>query len=141
MYNYISKIKCEVHDMTINAHVLIVDDQSINLELLGTICRHIGFTEISKASSALEALRIQKTTPADIIFLDIYMPEVTGIEIIGEIKTITPQATIIMASSAPTAINVRESLELGADGFIAKPFSSDNIINALKQARRNKQRT
>ena len=127
--------------MTINAHVLIVDDQSINLELLGTICRHIGFTQVSKASGALDALRVQKSTPADIIFLDIDMPEVTGIEIIQELKQVTPQVTIIMASAAPTAKNVRECLELGADGFVAKPFSSDNIINALKQVRRKKQKS
>ena len=72
----------------------------------------------------------------DGVILDIVMPEVGGIETLQVIKEINPDLPVIMLSSAGTSQKLKETLELGALDFIQKPYTSEQIKQAVERIRR-----
>ena len=112
----------------------IVDDESINLELFGVILRHLNYTKVNKYFTAHEALKVHEYTPADIIFLDLYLAkdDENGIEEIEKFKALNDKTKVVIVSSEPTAENVTHALSRGADGFLAKPFNAISVENTLR---------
>lgn len=64
----------------------------------------------------------------DILFLDIHLPDVNGLDLIGRIKAIDKDAYIIMLTADSTAENVKKAISGGAIGFIAKPFEKKTLL-------------
>jgi DNA-binding response OmpR family regulator len=77
----------------------------------------------------------------DILFLDINMPEVTGIDLLEFIRRRSQwdHLPIIMLTSDATDIQVDQALELGADGYVFKPASIDDLEQAIQTARHTRQ--
>ena len=79
--------------------------------------------------------------PFDFIYLDIYMPEMDGIEVLQSIRTFEDElkmkeedrVKIIMVTSMSTSGMVQKARKLGCNGYVTKPFSKDQIINELKR--------
>ncbi len=76
------------------------------------------------------------TQKPDGVILDIVMPEVGGVETLQVIKEINPEIPVIMLSSAGTSQKLKETLELGAVDFIQKPYTSQQIEQAVARIRR-----
>ncbi|MDC2888258.1 response regulator [Psychrosphaera algicola] len=74
----------------------------------------------------------------DIIFLDIELPKSNGQQILKEMRLIKPNAFVVMVSAHSSADNVKTSIELGASGFVVKPFTSQKIRSVLKRYMQNK---
>ena len=72
----------------------------------------------------------------DGVILDIVMPEVGGIEALQVIKEVNPEIPVIMLSSAGTSQKLMETLKLGALDFIQKPYTSDQIRQAVEKIRK-----
>ena len=70
----------------------------------------------------------------DIVFLDVIMPEMDGIETLQTIKERYPDIAVIMITGNPSKENVEESIQSGASGFIVKPFNSAKVLNTLDRA-------
>ena len=102
--------------------------------LLRGILRSEAFQLISEAKNGVLALEsIEKSKP-DIVFLDVMMPEMGGLEALQAIKAKYPEIIVIMITGNPSAENVKESIEGGAGGFIVKPFNSAKVIDTLARA-------
>ena len=114
--------------------ILIVDDNDLMRTLLRGILRSEAFQLISEAKNGVLALEsIEKSKP-DIVFLDVMMPEMGGLEALQAIKAKYPEIIVIMITGNPSAENVKESIEGGAGGFIVKPFNSAKVIDTLARA-------
>ena len=86
---------------------------------------------IGKSENGLEAFNLYKETHPDLVFMDITMPYVNGIEGVKMITSYDSQWKIIMCSSLGQKSLIFESINAGAKDFIIKPFSQDEIKNAV----------
>ena len=110
---------------------LIVDDEEIARSGLERYCRDIPYIRVEKScSSALEATVILKQSPIDLIFLDIQMPKLNGLDFI---KSLASPPLVIMTTAYPDY--ALEGFELDVIDYIVKPFSFDRFLKACNKAK------
>jgi two-component system KDP operon response regulator KdpE len=105
--------------------VMAVDDEAGILRLIKLELSTQGFRVIT-ASSGEEALRTAEEQRPDIALLDIVMPEMTGLEVMRRLRERSAIPIILLTAKGGEADKVR-GLELGADDYLAKPFSPDEL--------------
>jgi CheY-like chemotaxis protein len=113
--------------------ILIVEDEKDILELLTTLFRLEGY-EIICAKDGEEALKIAKENKIDIILLDIQLPKLKGPEVCNSVKSDPGMSHIkILLMSGVTQNSEQIAQKAGADGFIAKPFSSVALMQKVEK--------
>ena len=114
---------------------LIVEDEPEANKLLGMLLKLRGYRSTSAFSGA-EALRYLKDNTPDVVFLDLMLPDLNGYEICRAIKASrTDCLTPVVIVTARIAIESRiESFRAGADDFVSKPYTPDQIFQALEHA-------
>jgi len=110
--------------------ILIVEDESSFSEALSFLLGKEGF-EVSVAEDGRAALTIFAKEGADLILLDLMIPEVSGVDVCRTIRT-TSQVPIIMLTAKDAEIDKVVGLELGADDYVTKPYSSRELIARIK---------
>ena len=117
------------------AQVLIVDDTRHFAQILRTILRSFGSHRTRVANSAIEGLEIMRTTPVDLVTVDLEMPEIDGYEFISMIRRARdlpdPYVPILVISGDRRAKSVKRARQAGADGFLAKPTSAASLAIAI----------
>lgn len=112
--------------------VLIVDDNDIMRTLLRAILRNDErFDVIGEARNGLSAVDMTRRLKPQVVCLDVVMPEMDGLEALREIKREFPDTRVVMITGTPSPANVQEAMNLGANGFIIKPFNAARIIDTL----------
>ena len=113
--------------------ILIVDDNDLMRTLLRGILRNDDCQIIGEARNGILALdSIDKEKP-DIVFLDVMMPEMDGLETLQAIKQKHPEIIVVMITGNPSKENVQESIQGGASGFIIKPFNAGKVLETLNR--------
>ena len=110
--------------------VLICDDQHIIHETLGAYLKNDGFDYIS-AYDGEQAIAEFNSKKPDIVILDIMMPKKNGMDVCKEIRQIS-NVPIIMLTARAEEIDRVLGLELGADDYIVKPFSTREVVARVK---------
>lgn len=118
--------------------VVIVDDSGWSRTILRNLLEKNGFAIIGEAGDGSEAIQVYKTLRPDIITLDITMPTMDGIEALRQIMAFDPDAKAAMITSAGQRSKVLESLKLGAEKFITKPFDPNLVLTELKSLAKDK---
>jgi DNA-binding NtrC family response regulator len=113
--------------------VLIVDDLETIHEMLDAVIEPMGY-ETEFAESAQVALHKFKERRFDIVFADINMHGMNGVEMLKELKAIDPDVIVIMMTGFGSVDNAMESLKRGAFDFLMKPFKVNLLIGALNRA-------
>ena len=113
--------------------ILIIDDEPSIIQSLQGILSDEGFTVLT-ASGGLEGLSIIKETIPDLIILDIWMPDIDGIETLTRIRELYPTVQVIMISGHGTIETAVKATKLGAYDFIEKPLSLDKVLLAVNNA-------
>jgi two-component system nitrogen regulation response regulator NtrX len=113
--------------------ILIVDDEPSIIQSLHGILTDEGF-EVITADGGLKALDIIKETIPDIILLDIWMPDIDGIETLKRIRELDPSAQVIMISGHGTIETAVRATKLGAYDFIEKPLSLEKVLLSIDNA-------
>ena len=90
-----------------------------------------GYKVVGEAENGKIALEKYKELKPDIVTMDITMGEMSGLEALGAILDVDPNARIVMVSSIGQEVVVREAIMLGAKGFIVKPFEEKQVITAF----------
>src|ERR1035438_5226720 len=105
-----------------NNHLLLVDDEALNRDMLSRRLEHHGF-RVEVAADGPSALQYIGTHRPDLVLLDIMMPGMTGVEVLQELRaTYTPdQLPVIMVTALKDSDKVVEALNLGANDYITKP--------------------
>jgi len=111
--------------------ILIVDDASFMRGSLKYIAESGGHEVVGMAKSGKEAMEMWIKLKPDLTTLDILMREMDGITTLKEIVKIDPMAKVIMVSALGHDEKQKEALNLGASGFIRKPFKREDIINEI----------
>jgi two-component system response regulator RegX3 len=110
--------------------ILIVEDEASFSEALAFLLSKEVF-ETLVAEDGRKALEIFAKEGADLILLDLMIPEVSGVEVCRTIRT-TSQVPIIMLTAKDAEIDKVVGLELGADDYVTKPYSSRELIARIK---------
>lgn len=113
------------------AKVLVCDDSLLIRKQLTDFLAQFGTYELFQAARSDEALKVFEETRPDIVFLDIVMPELDGLECLKLMKKIHPGAKVVMLSSMGTKENLRTALNLGAVDFIQKPWKKEQLTQIL----------
>jgi DNA-binding response OmpR family regulator len=116
--------------------ILLVDDETRMLDLLSLYLTPKGYNCI-KMTSALAAIRYLETHKADMILLDVMMPEMDGWEACKEIRK-NWDIPIIMLTARSEKIDVVKGLKMGADDYISKPFDEEELIARIEAILRRK---
>ncbi len=114
--------------------VLIIDDDEHLLSLLTEVMNRLNVEPIT-ATSGKEGLALFKDTSFDLVFTDLKMPDITGIEVLSTIKNLSPSTIVVMMTGFGTIENAVEAMQLGAFHFIIKPFTPDTIEAIVSKAK------
>ncbi len=118
--------------------VYIVEDDPMVLEVnKGFLQKMSGFKLIGESMEGKPAIeQIRKLQP-DLILLDMYLPDMTGMELLKLIRTEDVQSDVIMITAARDALTIREALRFGAVDYLVKPFRFERFKEALLKYSKN----
>ena len=112
--------------------VLVADDEEDILEIIQDRLEACGFNVIT-ASTGTEALQKIKTQKLDGVFLDVKMPEMTGIEVLEEVRKRDKRLPIIIVTSSTSREAAIDSIAKGANEFILKPFDWEELKGKIEK--------
>ena len=118
--------------------ILLVDDESAIRRALRPPLLELGFQEV-EASRGEEALQMLRTGAFDVILLDVNMPGIGGIETLRRMRALAPRMPILMLTVRDAEEEKVVALELGADDYVTKPFSTRELIARIRTAIRRVQ--
>ncbi len=107
-------------------HVLVVDDEPVSRQMLQFWLRRGGYT-VTAVASATDALAAVGSADYDLIFLDLILPVMDGLELGRRIR-LTAATPIIMLSGASDDVERARAFQAGIDDYIDKPFDPDNLL-------------
>jgi DNA-binding NtrC family response regulator len=90
--------------------------------------------DVHAAASADEALRVLEQQRFDVVLTDLKMPGMSGIELLPRIKASNPETVMVVMTGFSTVATAVEAMKLGATDFIPKPFTPDEIMDAVETA-------
>ncbi len=112
---------------------LVVDDEAFFLTVLGDfVTQHLGMRPLLVQNGAT-ALTLLETEQVDLVFLDIIMPVMDGIEVLRRIKDRLPNLPVIMVTATSSIDQVISALREGADDFVRKPVELDELSMSVKR--------
>lgn len=112
--------------------LLIVDDEVEICEFLKSFFEERNY-EAKAASSGQAALTAVEQFKPHVVLLDIKMPGMDGIQVLGAIKKKFPRTKVIMVTALETRDKIEECLRLGADNYITKPLSLEYLENDVRE--------
>jgi len=112
--------------------ILVVDDTEFMVRVLEEIFTAEGYA-VQTARNGPEALALYEETLPDLVTLDVVMPEMDGLEVLGRLRELDPSAKVIMVSAVGLEAKVMEAIRLGARNYILKPFERDKVLEAARR--------
>jgi two-component system KDP operon response regulator KdpE len=116
------------------ARVLVVDDEPQILRAVQMKLRGAGYT-VETAETAEEALMKAAMRPPDAIILDVLLPDRSGTDVCRELRTWTTAPVLVLSAVGEESEKI-EALDAGADDYVTKPFSGDELLARLRAALR-----
>ena len=111
--------------------IMVVDDDLSIRTTLEAIIEDAGYEAIG-ADNGYEAIELAKRAPADVIFLDINMPGINGVETFREIRVANPDTVVVMMTAYAMGGLVEEALADGAYAVVYKPFDIGQLIDTIE---------
>lgn len=117
--------------------VLIVDDDLFVRRLLEDALTDSGLAlRLLQAADGEEALAVAGRERPEVVLLDLFMPRLSGLEVLAQLRTEVPESRVVVISSMDAEPVIEQALQAGAAGFIAKPFHPLEIVSAVREALR-----
>ena len=117
--------------------MLIIDDEELVLESCRKIFTAEGF-DIVTTTSPHEGLALASDSKFDVILCDWKMPGFDGMDVVEELDKRTPESAVVMISGYPSVGRATEAMKRGAMDYVAKPFTPEEISEAVKRAVKRK---
>lgn len=114
--------------------ILIVDDEPSYLELLKGLLHQEGYTNVLTEQNPLNVLPLLQRTDIDLILLDVYMPEMNGLDLLEKIYAEYPSVPVVIVTAVNEVQIALKAIKLGAYEFITKPPDTDRLFLTIKRA-------
>ena len=118
--------------------VLVVDDEESITQLVSTVLRYEGF-EVECAASGNSAVKLAARFHPDLIILDIMLPDFDGFEVYRRVATSRPRVPVLFLTAKDQAADRVHGLTLGADDYVGKPFSLEELVARVRAILRRTQ--
>ncbi|MCU0248990.1 MAG: sigma-54 dependent transcriptional regulator [Vicinamibacterales bacterium] len=115
------------------ARILVIDDESAIRDSMRMILEYEG-CEFLGAATGEEGIALVERESVDLVFLDIKMPGMDGLEVLGRLKAVAEDLPVVMISGHGTVATAVEATKLGAFDFIEKPLATERILLAIRNA-------
>jgi two-component system nitrogen regulation response regulator NtrX len=112
--------------------ILVVDDEPAIRDTMRMILEYDGY-DVLLAGSGAEALAAAERDAPDLVFLDIKMPGLDGLEVLGRLRAMNDTTPVVIVSAHGSASTALEAGRLGAFRFIEKPLSKDYVLDAVRE--------
>jgi DNA-binding NarL/FixJ family response regulator len=114
-------------------NILIVDDHAIVRAGLRRLLRGLFDGEVLEASTGREALALARGGSLDLVLLDMNLPELGGLELLGRLAAVAPNLPVLVLSMHAEPLYVTRALDAGARGYVSKNIAPDELVTAIKQ--------
>ncbi|HEX9123770.1 MAG TPA: response regulator transcription factor, partial [Actinomycetota bacterium] len=115
--------------------ILIVDDHPVTREgLHSALDLAEGVEVVGEAASGEEAVEAVEKVPPDIVFMDVRMPGMNGIEAARAIRQVSPDTKVILFTVDESRTSISEAIQAGVSGYLLKDASADELVNAARLA-------
>lgn len=115
---------------------LVVEDDPMVVEIHRQYIENVeGFTVLGAAETAADALRLVQELQPELVVLDVYLPDMDGLQTLQEIRRRQAPTDVILVTAARDAESIQEAFRYGAVDYIIKPFKFERIKNALENYR------
>ena len=125
--------------MKLGGHILIIDDEASLRQTLARILQRAGF-EVTTAANGKDGLALVHEHPFDLLYLDIRMPDISGLELLKNIHTKFPELPVILFTAQPDLNSAVEALRRGATDYLLKPLKPQTVIDRTQSILANKQK-
>ena len=113
--------------------IMIVDDERLVRWSLRQKCEEWGY-QVIEADAGEPALRLAQRESPDLVLLDVRLPDLSGIEVLDQLKKSGDARAVIMITADPQLDDVKAALKLGAYDFVGKPIEFDALHDAIRNA-------
>jgi DNA-binding NtrC family response regulator len=114
------------------ANIIVLDDVSDAGQLIKRILERRGH-KVTPFTEEDDALDYARSNDVDLAILDIKLKRMTGVEVLEELRKISPEVKVIMLTGYPTLETARESLRLGASEYCVKPIDKDELESKVAE--------
>jgi DNA-binding response OmpR family regulator len=125
--------------MSITGHILIIDDEAALRQTLARILQQAGF-EITTAENGEQGLSFIQTTNFDLIFMDLRMPGMAGMDVLKLIHASYPNLPVVLFTAQPDLNSAVDALRNGATDYLLKPLKPQALIERAQSILVNQQR-
>jgi DNA-binding response OmpR family regulator len=125
--------------MSITGHILIIDDEAALRQTLARILQQAGF-EVTTAEDGEQGLSFIQTTNFDLIFMDLRMPGMPGMEVLKLIHASYPNLPVILFTAQPDLHSAVDALRNGATDYLLKPLKPQALIERAQTVLENQQK-
>ena len=122
------------------ARILVVDDEESITQLVSTVLRYEGF-EVESALDGHAAVKLARTFQPDLVVLDVMLPDWDGFEVYRRLTESAQRLPVVFLTARDTASDRVRGLTLGADDYVGKPFSLEELVARVRAVLRRTQAT
>jgi len=112
---------------------MVVDDSTIVRMIIERYLKLTNHELVAQAANGVQAIELFKLYRPDIVTLDITMPEIDGLEALGEMLKLKPDVKVIMISALTSKTTVVKALNAGAVAYLIKPLLAHKLTETLKK--------
>jgi len=113
--------------------VLIIDDEPVLQDVLGSLLRGDGF-DCQQATTAADGMRLLREEEIDVVLLDLMLPDRSGLELLPEIKAYDPHLPVVVITAYSSVESAIEAMRGGAFHYVPKPFKNEEVLNLVHRA-------
>ena len=122
-----------------SGHILIIDDEASLRQTLARILQRVGF-EVTTTASGQEGITLLSQHAFDLVYLDLRMPEMNGLDVLQQIHARYPDLPVILFTAQPDLHSAVEALRRGATDYLLKPLKPQAVIDRTQAILVNKQK-
>lgn len=125
--------------MNPGGHILIIDDEASLRQTMARILQRAGY-EVTTAANGTEGLKLVSEHPFDLLYLDIRMPDTSGLELLRDIHARFPELPVILFTAQPDLNSAVEALRRGATDYLLKPLKPQTVLDRTQAILASKQK-
>lgn len=117
----------------VGKRVLIVDDSSFMRTALKMILEKLGYVVVGTAENGIDAVAKYRDLEPDVVTLDVVMPQMDGVQTLKLLRSVDPDAAVVMVSSLADQEGVVECAKAGATQYLLKPFDQTKVAEVMQR--------